>query len=122
MNDRDLIAAIGERIYQKATWGKGGYPNENLLEVGDAIMEILRENPEDTMEKTTPEGRLVFAAAYEPAGMSYPAFLTIEVINDDGTHETLTLQGKAAKKFSQIKPGDLYTTAEEHAQVHGKSN
>jgi hypothetical protein len=49
-------------------------------------------------------GVVILSVEYDPGTMSAPAFLDLYL--EGG--RTVTLQGRAARKLSKLKPGDLY--------------
>lgn len=63
---------------------------------------------------TTSEGRVVHSVDYTPSSLTTPAFLVLTVEDDSPLGvRTVTLQGKAAKKLSNLREGDkYYDTAE----------
>lgn len=56
------------------------------------------------MTQNEPDGVVILSASYDPGTISAPAFLDLYL--EDG--RTVTLRGRAARKLSQLKPGDLF--------------
>lgn len=62
-------------------------------------------------DETTSQGRQIVAVAFDPATPKDPALLDIAVRREDGSIETITLLGRAAKRLSHLKVGDYYRDA-----------
>lgn len=50
----------------------------------------------------------VVSVKYDAGSLSAPAFLDLEVKDDQGDIEKIMLMGKRAKRMSSVKVGDFY--------------
>lgn len=52
---------------------------------------------------------VVVSAKYDPGSLSAPAFLSLEIQDENWEITSVLLKGKRATRLKYLKPGDSYT-------------